>query len=85
MSALLPCPFCGESNGTSIMPNGRVWLGTRWGEPTSVSVRHWCPQLPGQPSRMIERIGRDEASAVAAWNTRAVDGMPNGSTKEQKA
>ena len=67
---LSPCPFCGAGT-TQIEPNGRVWTGQRWGEPSSVSVRHWCEPVPGQPSRMIERIGREEASAIAAWNMRA--------------
>lgn len=69
---LLPCPFCGAGT-TEIRENGRPWLGTRYGDPSSVSVRHWCEPIEGQPSRMIERVGRDRAAAVAAWNTRATD------------
>lgn len=67
---LLPCPFCGAGK-TEIQDNGRPWLGTKWGEPVSVSVRHWCEHVDGQPSRMIERVGRDRASAIDAWNRRA--------------
>lgn len=67
---LRPCPFCGAGT-TNITENGRVWTGMRWGDPSSVSVRHWCDPEPGQPSRMIERVGRDDASARAAWNRRA--------------
>ena len=70
LASLAPCPFCGAGE-TGIQENGKVWLGMRWGEPSSVSVRHWCPAVPGQPSRIIERVGRDEASAIAAWNMRA--------------
>lgn len=67
---LLPCPFCGA--GTSELHEaGRMWTGRAYGEPSSVSVRHWCEPVEGQPSRMIERIGRDPASAIAAWNLRA--------------
>ena len=66
---LKPCPFCGGSD-FEIVENGRIWSGMKYSEPVSVSVRHWCPAAPGQPSRMIERVGRDEASAVTAWNTR---------------
>lgn len=66
---LLPCPFCGAGT-TEIRENGRPWLGAKWGEPVSVSVRHWCEPIEGQPSRMIERVGRDRAAAVAAWNMR---------------
>jgi hypothetical protein len=47
-----------------------MWNGSAYGEPSSVSIRHWCKLIVGQPSRMIERIGRDEESAVAAWNLR---------------
>jgi hypothetical protein len=74
MADLKPCPWCGAGD-TRIEPNGQVWTGMRYSEPISVSVRHWCPAIPGQPSRMIERIGRDEASAIAAWNARAIDGV----------
>ena len=69
MEELKPCPFCG-SGVSEVHPNGRVWTGMRWGEPSSVSVRHWCAETPGQPQRMLERVGRDEAGALAAWNLR---------------
>jgi hypothetical protein len=75
--ALKPCPFCGLG-GTVIVPGGRVWTGMKYGEPTSVSVRHWCPAVKGQPARMIERVGRDEASAIAAWNDRVPIAAPSG-------
>lgn len=67
--ALLPCPFC-SSGETYIHVNKGTWNGRGYGEPVSVEVRHWCADAPGQPSRMISRAGRDEASAVAAWNRR---------------
>ncbi len=69
--SLKPCPFCGAGT-TEITPKGRMWTGMKYSEPSSVSVRHWCEAVPGQPSRMIERVGRDEASAIEAWNTRAL-------------
>jgi hypothetical protein len=65
---MLPCPFCGA--GKTEIREDRPWLGMRYGEPTSVSVRHWCEPIEGQPSRMIERVGRDRAAAIAAWNMR---------------
>jgi hypothetical protein len=67
---LKPCPFCGAGT-TEVRDNGRVWAGTRYSTPSSVSVRHWCEPVEGQPTRMVERVGRDRESAVAAWNLRA--------------
>lgn len=66
---LLPCPWCGAGT-TDIHPNGAVWQGMKYGTPVSVSIRHWCTDIPGQPSRMIERVGKDQAAAIAAWNNR---------------
>jgi hypothetical protein len=73
---LKPCPWCGAGK-TDIHPNGRMWTGQRLSEPTSVSIRHWCDDVPGQPHRMIERVGRDEAGAVEAWNRRAALAAPS--------
>lgn len=67
---LKPCPFCGAGS-TQVIENGRMWTGVKWGEPVSVSIRHHCERVPGQPSRGIERIGRDLQSAAEAWNRRA--------------
>ncbi len=69
-SELLPCPFCGAGN-TEIRGNGKVWSGMGYTAPTSTSVFHHCGPVAGQPSRAIERVGRDRASAIAAWNQRA--------------
>lgn len=69
---LLPCPFCGAGE-TQFKENGMIWGGVKgYSEPTSVSIRHWCEEVQGQPSRIIERVGRDRASAIAAWNMRYV-------------
>ena len=67
---LLRCPFCGAGQ-TLFKDNGRMWTGARLSEPVSVSIQHWCDDEPGQPSRMIERIGRDREAAILAWNKRA--------------
>lgn len=69
---ILPCPFCGAGT-TQFRENGRIWSGMKYSEPSSVSVEHWCEKIDGQPSRMIERVGRDRASAIEAWNRRAAD------------
>lgn len=76
---LKPCPFCGAGT-TQIVENGKMWTGMKYREPSSVSVRHWCEPTPGQPSRMLERVGKDHASAVAAWNTREALAHPAGET-----
>jgi hypothetical protein len=68
---LKPCPFCGGGL-TSIRENGKMWTGQRYSEPTSVSVQHHCEPVEGQPSRMIERVGSNRGSAIAAWNRRAL-------------
>lgn len=68
--AVLPCPFCGTGE-TMLHVNKGTWNGQRYGEPVSVEVRHWCEPEDGQPARMVARVGRDEASAIAAWNRRA--------------
>ena len=70
LERLLPCPFCGGST-FEIVENGKVWTGMKYSDPVSVSVRHWCNKRPAQPSRSIERVGRDMESAVAAWNMRS--------------
>lgn len=67
---LKPCPFCGAGS-SQIVENGKIWTGMKYSEPSSVSVRHWCEKIEGQPSRMLERIGKDRESAIAAWNMRA--------------
>ena len=66
---LLPCPFCGAGE-TEVRENGKTWLGMKYFEPVSVSILHWCTPIEGQPSRPIERIGRDLESAISAWNMR---------------
>ena len=66
---LKACPFCGAGE-TRLQENGKMWTGMRYSEPVSVSVLHYCTPVAGQPSRAIERIGRDEASAIEAWNRR---------------
>jgi hypothetical protein len=69
LERLLPCPFCGGGT-TEFHENGRVWAGTKYSNPISVSVRHWCEEVPG-PNRMIERIGRDKEQAIERWNMRS--------------
>lgn len=73
--ALKPCPFCGAGE-TMLHVNKGTWNGQRYGEPVSVEVRHWCEPEDGQPARMVARVGRDEESAIAAWNRRAALAAP---------
>ena len=65
----LSCPFCGGEE-IEIRENGRTWLGMHYSTPASVSVLHHCIPVPGQPSRVIERVGKDVQSALDAWNRR---------------
>ncbi|RYF06473.1 MAG: hypothetical protein EOO31_09825 [Comamonadaceae bacterium] len=76
-TTLAPCPWCGGGE-TQIHVNKGTWTGMGYGEPVSAEVRHWCTQEAGQPSRMISRAGRDEASAITAWNRRAQAPAPQG-------
>jgi hypothetical protein len=52
------------------IPAWAAWQA-RATQPPDRSVRHHCSPVSGQPSRMIERVGRDRESAIAAWNRRA--------------
>lgn len=67
--ALVLCPFC-KAGEFLIRECGRIWNGTKYGDPSSVEIMHHCTPIPGQPSRPIIRVGRDVESAVAAWNKR---------------
>lgn len=71
--ALLPCPFCGAGTA-EVHRNRGAWRGmSGFGEDISVEVRHWCTPVEGQPQRGgITLVGRDQASAVALWNRRAM-------------
>jgi hypothetical protein len=68
LKRLLPCPFCGGGI-TEFKNNDLTGIGIKYGDPKSVSVRHWCKEAPG-PSRMIERVGRDKEQAIDRWNMR---------------
>ena len=82
---LLPCPFCGAGT-TRVVMNGQTWTGTKYSDPISVSVIHHCDPVEGQPSRLVERVGRDEESAIAAWNRRASPAsVPEGFTMSEPA
>lgn len=77
--SLKPCPFCG--GGETVIDENRLnrapSMNGRQSPIISVEIRHWCPAEPGQPNRnTILRIGRDHASAAAAWNRRTGD-VPN--------
>jgi hypothetical protein len=63
------CPFC-AGGVTSIRPLGRIWMGMKYSEPSSVEIMHHCDPVPGQPSRPLIRVGRDLPDAIEAWNRR---------------
>lgn len=69
LKRLLPCPFCGGGI-TEFKANGAMWTGMKYSDQISVSVRHWCEEMPG-PSRSIERIGKDKEQSIERWNMRS--------------
>lgn len=67
---LKPCPFCGGDDFIFV-ENDRIWMGTKWGKPVSVSIRHHCKKILDQPTqRVIERVGKDRESVIQIWNMR---------------
>ena len=67
---LKPCPFCGGGE-TILHENKGQWLGTRYGEPRSYEVQHWCDELGLKPgTRMLSFVGRDKETAIKRWNHR---------------
>lgn len=76
MSALSPCPFCGGGE-TRISESRHSPTMSGSGGLISVQITHWCPAVPGQPSRnTVTRTGRNHASAIAAWNRRTIPAAP---------
>ena len=67
MDELKPCPFC--QAGKTVTDRKHYWTGMR-NELLSVSIKHWCPQVPGVLPTYIEVRRKTEADAIAAWNTR---------------
>jgi hypothetical protein len=67
---LKACPFCGEGT-IELIENGKIWLGTKYGNPLSYSIRHWCTPTPtGIQQNFIERRGKTEQEAINNWNRR---------------
>jgi hypothetical protein len=67
---LLPCFFCGEDS-FEVEEGGKIWMGMRYSEPLSYTIRHWCPEIPNnisQPS--VSRKGKTLEDAIKEWNTR---------------
>ena len=62
---LLPCPFCSGIN-TLIEYGTRVWLGTRYGDPTHWEVNHWCKD----GRSLIKLKANTEEEVIAIWNNR---------------
>lgn len=76
LAALLPCPFCGEAPGPIDERHLSPTMKGR-GALISASVWHHCPREPGTVHAFIEFRGRDRASAIAAWNSRAAASARN--------
>ena len=70
---LLSCPFCGA--GETIIREKRMppSMSGADGALISVDVQHFCERVPGILGRSsIVFAGRDHASALNAWNRRAL-------------
>ena len=63
MSELKDCPFCGGNN-TLIRYGTRIWLGTRYGEPTHYEVNHWCKD--GRSTITLK--AKTEQEVINKWN-----------------
>jgi hypothetical protein len=63
MSELKDCPFCGGRN-TLIEYGTRLWLGTRYGEPTHWEVNHWCEDGRSR----INLRDKTENEVINKWN-----------------
>lgn len=70
------CPFCGTLHETYMEPtylsrSPRMGRSNDETNVISVEIRHWCPNIPGQPSqRVIVKVGRDVESVIKLWNMR---------------
>lgn len=66
---LLPCPFCG--GGQTIVQESKPFPRLEYRQSTNTTVLHRCTPSKELRGRAISFIGRDRASAIAAWNQRA--------------
>lgn len=65
MKELEECPFCKGKN-TLVQKGTRVWLGTRYGEPTHYEIMHWC-----EDNRSIIHLrAKTENEVIIKWNQR---------------
>ena len=64
---LLPCPFCGASE--TRIDTHTYWTGMR-SELIGAEIKHWCPRLDGRAQSFLSIKGKDEADAIAIWNSR---------------
>jgi hypothetical protein len=70
---LLPCPFCGGEI-TSIEGKGQVWRGVNgYSDPQWYELNHFGKLSDSDdfPTCRVTMRHRTEATAIAAWNTRA--------------
>lgn len=67
-----PCPFCGTGS-FEIKENGRIWLGTRYSDPVSHTLLHWCGDTSDVPkpfSYPLKMHAKTIEEVIAKWNTR---------------
>jgi hypothetical protein len=67
---LPPCPFCGAGQ-TTIHETRLQPSMSGAGALIAVEVRHWCVRRAGVVRAHMVFVGRDHATALAAWSERA--------------
>lgn len=74
-----PCPFC-KAGSFEMREGGKIWLGTRYSEPVSYTLLHWCGTADLEDScyeetdsfsEPIKMKGKTENEAIAKWDRRA--------------
>ena len=69
LNELKSCPFCGGNNN-DIKEGSKIWLGTKWSDPISYSIYHWCETSVGEISNFIQIKAKTIEKMIEIWNTR---------------